>query len=420
MARIKAQEEAEAEEKKKKEAEEAEEKRKKEKTEAEERRVREEAEEKERRKLQEAEEEEEENRNQLEKEKEEAEKKRNKEMEGNNREEEESRDQTPVLGNSETVLESEIEVGTEASTTRPSSPSRNSTSHHENENPLSPSSPNPSFSSLRARPTPPTTSLNSPTTSLPPSIHEGITGHSNRDGSNCATPSISSKDLPSDDTKKVSSLSDSNKPIDSPLSMNPELNKQKTQERSSSQIFASGSGSGSTVPFGQGDASSYFPGPGDKSNQINTSITPTGDGDSDGYGQPSPRISDFNESSLNSQTSQSQQPSTSEEGSTSLHPDPSTSSSSSETNGTASEGARNSLSQNGFGEVPFGLDETEEKAETPHPQHTDAIPRPPLPKPKKQNQEPELPWFQVKVGDPQKVGDPMTAHIVYTVRTRVS
>lgn len=33
---------------------------------------------------------------------------------------------------------------------------------------------------------------------------------------------------------------------------------------------------------------------------------------------------------------------------------------------------------------------------------------------------PETPLFVITVGDPQKVGDPIKAHIVYTVSTRVS
>jgi sorting nexin-1/2 len=88
------------------------------------------------------------------------------------------------------------------------------------------------------------------------------------------------------------------------------------------------------------------------------------DGDSDGYGQPSPRESSHD------------------------------------------------AFPGGYGEVTFGLaSEASTSHDVPAPSaRTDAV---------EEEAAPARPWFVVKVGDPQKKGDPMTAHIVYTVRTKV-
>lgn len=265
---------------------------------------------------------------------------------------------------------------------------------------MSPTSPNPSFSSLQAsRPTPPATSgLPSPTSSLPPAgphsifasdadLVDTVDSTSATTGAGAGTPPASAP--PHAETNGAPPLSHSSTEIVAPRE---------------TPLFGAGStdhmpGSG----FGAfRDQADYFPG---SSSGANAEAAPN-DADSDGYGQPSPR------------------PGGGESASTFA--------------GVSGTPSTISGFEAGYGEVPFGLPDQSSQhgaegvwgpgseavvssqpvIQTPHGSGTSQEAAPFVPPP--QPQEPKRPSFTIRVGDPQKVGDPVTAHIVYTVRTQVS
>jgi sorting nexin-1/2 len=70
----------------------------------------------------------------------------------------------------------------------------------------------------------------------------------------------------------------------------------------------------------------------------------------------------------------------------------------------------------GYGEVPYGLQEGDQERPSLS-ESQDPETAPPTSAASTEVKD-KKPYFQVRVGDPQKVGDPVTAHIVYTVRIK--
>ena len=292
-----------------------------------------------------------------------------------------------------------------------------------------PGSPNPSFNSLQARPTPPATSgLPSPTSSKPPS--------SIRSGHRPDTPPPPSSTTDADKTAIDAILSArpaaenaaaDETPTGSIVEESP-LNLAAARERQrlgSSLPQRSLSASSSARLTSLTDESTMFGGTVRKSSLSGPSYLDTNgassrygndDSDDDGYGQPSPRVN------------QSTFPQNAREGS----PTPQ---------------ARNNVDVNaGLGVVQAGSvaslgssapsrisaegdrgtthadDKVVAAAPTTQPrlyhrpsfdQLQDARDREAYERLHRRN------WnFTIKVGDPQRIGDPMTAHIVYTVRTQ--
>lgn len=217
-----------------------------------------------------------------------------------------------------------------------------------------PSSPNPSFSSLRARPTPPSSSARSPTNSQPASL---------RNVEATVAP-LDEQPPPPVPAKRLSQTSRS------PSGSRTEDADSATATPQSSQTikpnpFRTESPRREDVPATLKT--------GDALKRTNVSRPQTADDDDeDPYGEPSPRPVGDQDASA---------------------PDRS-----------ASVG-RN-LFKEGYGEVPISADDAaQDKAQNSADAETAA-------------QESQQPAFVIKVGDPHKVGDAMTGHIVYTVRTQ--
>lgn len=221
----------------------------------------------------------------------------------------------------------------------------------------SPSSPNPSFSSLQARPTPPATSgRNSPSLSVrslgTASVLTGTTNIPSRigeDSAEAATSAIDANPLGMNDTVKTR-----------------ESDKEEASKNNRNKEDGSGFFPQELVQAGDGASL------GIKSDgaQQNHSV------DSDNYGEPSPR-----EDAKSSLPFSGQAP----------------------------------FVAAGYGEVPFGIDEQAGKAVTEQPAREEATSSHQR-QPSSQDKKPHVASFQIRVGDPQKVGDPVTAHIVYTMR----
>lgn len=219
----------------------------------------------------------------------------------------------------------------------------------------SPSSPNPSFSSLQARPTPPATSgRNSPSLSvrsLGTASH--LTGTTN-------IPSRIGED------GAAASVTDAN-----PLGMNDTVKLRESDKEDASKNnreMEDGSGFFPQKLVQAGDGASL----GIKSEglQQNQSV------DSDNYGEPSPRGDAKSSLPFSGQAP---------------------------------------FVAAGYGEVPFGIDDPANKAVGEQPAQEEATSRHQR-QSSSQDKKPQVASFQIRVGDPQKVGDPVTAHIVYTMR----
>lgn len=199
----------------------------------------------------------------------------------------------------------------------------------------SPSSPNPSFSSLQARPTPPATSgLNSPTSSNFSTGHTIPIPHAaSRDGDNTTQDDIGSE-ATNLATSVNTAIAESERQSTDPLL----------------EVDRKGDGKTVTEPANLQRKSTSVA-------AAHTHLQVSTDMDSDGYGQPSPQ--------------------------------------------------ENTPFAPGYGEVPYGFTEQEEEQSKPSESfQTSPDIRPPR--------------FSIRVGDPQKVGDPVTAHIVYTVRIKTN
>ncbi len=213
----------------------------------------------------------------------------------------------------------------------------------------------PSFSSLRARPTPPATSP-SPEDSeqLPPSVL-----------------SLGASDAPTESMTRRSSTVDS---TSAPLAAD------SLDSKAAAAIAKSASAQSK-----KGDDVGSLPATllqrDDSLVGTDKGIADGGDGDSDGYGQPSPRVSavpNFIRTEPSSEGGAEQASSYA---------------------GVQSHSAKSAV-QSTINAVDRQLADASMR--------DDAIVAP-LPK---------RYTFEIKVGDPQKVGDPVTAHIVYTVRTK--
>ncbi|CAO1616619.1 unnamed protein product [Sympodiomycopsis kandeliae] len=220
-----------------------------------------------------------------------------------------------------------------------------------------PSSPNPSFSSLRARPTPPGSSARSPSNSQPPSL---------RNAEGIVTP-LEEQPPPPVPAKRVDDQSSTSAQGQSEASSSTAGTPQSSQTIKSNPFR-------NQSPRHEGMPST-----------LNTSVAssqasisrPSGaaEEDEDPYGQPSPRHAAAGEGSDVPNT----------------------------------EDTSREAFRGGYGEVQFGLndDVKPKSADTGKegPNSTSDM---------KENNHTA---FSIKVGDPHKVGDAMTGHIVYTVRT---
>lgn len=227
-----------------------------------------------------------------------------------------------------------------------------------------PNSPNPSFSSLRARPTPPATSeRSSPSPSFTSSHAVPIpnTSRENGDGGEEQTVASTSTSL-----TETGGEVDNNKDID-PLISQEQARLASVNESSKNADRAEEPG---FFPAALATASgaSLLGIDSAVANARGKATSSSTDADSDGYGHPSPR------------------------------------------NGSAN--ATMAPFSAGYGEVQYGLsssdgDVSQEAATT---SIADAQ--------KTKESESKAANFIIRVGDPQKIGDPMTAHIVYTVRIK--
>ncbi|EPQ27155.1 uncharacterized protein PFL1_05436 [Pseudozyma flocculosa PF-1] len=347
-----------------------------------------------------------------------------------------------------------------ASTSRPTSPSAEladdpaGPDEPPRSSPLG--SPNPSFSSLQARPTPPATSgLPSPSSSVPPSIRSvhrpssPIDGSSSvdhqhqqqeQDGQTAAlgtTPTASTTGLAGPGAGPGATTSGP-APIDSPLNLSAAGD--DLRRRSSAAGGAHGSGSmlaersmsGSSAGgpsrlasltdeknlFGGTVRALDIQGAGGKARAGEAD----GDNDSDGYGQPSPRTDHavpggFQRGTFGTAVGGAPAQAATAGGgfgvdsTHSIHSEPST-------------GAGRVSSEGSSSQQPHALPPAQQQPPAqvqPPPQlyHRSSFDAAQL---ERERQERERAarkrWeFGIRVGDPQKVGDPMTAHIVYTVRT---
>lgn len=245
----------------------------------------------------------------------------------------------------------------------------------------SPTSPNPSFSSLQARPTPPASSIiSSPTPSvlsgqpftLPVSSAEGDVAKT-ADAEQLGT---------SAGTITVEAEGSGPKAGDDPL-VPPPLSLDATikQRRGPVQPPKEEPGFFPAALTKSGDASLLLNADAPRSREgAAEDGGNSGDADSDGYGQPSPR-GEGTSKPFGSSVGAREDDAHAERDQEEVSGPPGAE--------TESNAMQKSLSvQSGIGSTGSG-----QKAR---------------------------PSFQIKVGDPQKVGDPVTAHIVYTVRTKVS
>ncbi|EST07130.2 Phox homologous domain protein [Kalmanozyma brasiliensis GHG001] len=267
-------------------------------------------------------------------------------------------------------------------------------------------SPHPSFNSLQARPTPPATSLPSPTSSHRPlsikSDHRPET-----------PPRPSSKDGPSSSRTQVEILATDATPTGSVVNESP-LNLAAAQERErlgSTLPQRSLSASSAARLTSLTDESTMFGGAARKSSLSGQSYLDTAsaaaarraeDSDDDGYGQPSPRTNQVAfpqsaEPTSPTRASRSHADTTTLTGSVaSLHSSTPSRPSADDTRTTA---PTNGTQPRLYHRPSFDNLQNDRDRAAYIRLHTRAH------------------NFTIRVGDPQRIGDPMTAHIVYTVRT---
>ena len=306
---------------------------------------------------------------------------------------------------------------------------------------VQPGSPNPSFSSLQARPTPPATSgVPSPTSSVPPSIRslnqpgspslDAIIS-SNKEGDNDdGIPSVETDgaalgSTPTTSTSALAGPEQKASAVHSPLSLDASSDARRINGAAQRTFSASSAGpsrlaslTDETTMFG-GTVKSI-------SIQAGQARDNDGDNDSDGYGQPSPRNNNsaegFGSFSQEAERGQETQASAATGASGRAFGVDSTGTlESPSTPGTeVKAGARPSLESSTHSSAAGTAAVTAGATSRPPPLYHRAS----FDEAQRQRDAEEFErtnktkWkFNVKVGDPQKVGDPMTAHIVYTVRT---
>ena len=347
QAEAEARRKQEEEERLKMEAAEAEERRKRKEAEAEERRKREEAEAEEKRKREEAEAEAEQTRTREEAEADERRKKEEAEAQKDDAQADGEANGNDKLaetsGTIDGIARSSEADGDKAEGTAPAGDETSDADQ------ATPNSPNPSFSSLRGRPTPPATSPSPDGSMMPPSA------------------------LPTGETmmrRGSSSIEAGAAPLaESAPKAGPSSQKSEGQQKE--------------------DARSLPPAllKGDDS-LVGSETNNAADADSDGYGEPSPRLAAV-QPGPNEPPSQQDQAYSSATGA----------------NAGSYAGVQSHSQKSAVQSTVNAID----KRFADQSMRDDMLPGPAAPRKY---------TFEVKVGDPQKVGDPMTAHTVFTVRTK--
>lgn len=229
-----------------------------------------------------------------------------------------------------------------------------------------PSSPNPSFSSLRARPTPPGSSARSPSNSQPASLRnaEGVLSDEQQQQQQQhppvgppPVPTKPSLDAAASSSSSTSPSTSTNATPQSSQTIKPNPFRTASPRRAETAALETGDASRRAMrrPAGNDDDD---------------------DDDDERYGQPSPRPGGGGGAEG--------------EGGSATAADPP---------------GNHSTFKDGYGEVQFGLDDGK-KAQAGDRTKLSA------------DSTPTTPAFVIRVGDPHKVGDAMTGHIVYTVRTQ--
>ncbi|KAJ9474057.1 putative Vacuolar protein sorting-associated protein 5 (putative) [Pseudozyma hubeiensis] len=313
------------------------------------------------------------------------------------------------------AAEAESGKGTEAAPESVASTSGEASNGTDN----APGSPHPSFNSLQARPTPPATSaLPSPTSSHPPSSIKSGRGSD-------TPPPPTSKDGPSTMPSAVEILATDATPTGSVIDESP-LNLAAARERQrlgSTLPQRSLSASSAARLTSLTDESTMFGGASRKSSLSGPPYLDTtsagrqgrDDSDDDGYGQPSPRVN---------QTAFAQR---AEPGSPTpvgrSHADGSATLSGPVGGSVASLGSSAASRPSADGDrnvIHTGPSTTAPSSAVPpthyHRPSFDAVSDAHSRASHSGSHRPSF-TFNIKVGDPQRIGDPMTAHIVYTVRT---
>lgn len=233
-----------------------------------------------------------------------------------------------------------------------------------------PTSPNPSFSSLQARPTPPATSgrsspsasmLSSQAMTIPSASREDEDLHNDAFAASTSTSLTEhGGEVNNDSNADPLISSESQAQLSNVNAANQEQGREEPGFFPSALAHTSGSSS-LGIDFAPA------------ATRNKTANASSGDADSDGYGQPSPRDA-------------------------SHHP------------GQAPFAA-------GYGEVQYGLGSEGPSGQV---EESDSLAKASSQSdgPSFTKMEEKKPIFQIRVGDPQKIGDPMTAHIVYTVRIK--
>ncbi|SPO29314.1 related to Vacuolar protein sorting-associated protein VPS5 [Ustilago trichophora] len=279
-----------------------------------------------------------------------------------------------------------------------------------------PGSPHPSFNSLKARPTPPATSgLPSPTSSHPPSSiksgHRPDTPPLSKDASN-APPQHPAVEILATDATPTGSVVE-----ESPLNLAAARERQRLGSTLPQRSLSASSAARLTSLT---DESTMFGGAARKSSLTGPAHLDTAvrhakdDSDEDGYGQPSPRN---NQVAFPVETAGSPTPAgrVSADGAANLTT--SVASLGSSAPSRISAEAERNITDNYPTTTPTAAPpSTTQQPRLYHrpsfDQLQDARDRQAYERLHRRN------WnFTIKVGDPQRIGDPMTAHIVYTVRT---
>ncbi|GAC97960.1 hypothetical protein PHSY_005548 [Pseudozyma hubeiensis SY62] len=313
------------------------------------------------------------------------------------------------------AAEVEAAKGAEAATESVASTSGEAANGTDN----APGSPHPSFNSLQARPTPPATSaLPSPTSSHPPSSIKSGRGSD-------TPPPPTSKDGPSTMPSAVEILATDATPTGSVIDESP-LNLAAARERQclgSTLPQRSLSASSAARLTSLTDESTMFGGASRKSSLSGppyldtTSTVRQGrdDSDDDGYGQPSPRVNQAAFTQRAEPGSPTPVGRSHADGSATLSGPVGCSVASLGSSAASGPSADNDRNANYTGSS------TASPASAAQPTHYhrpsfDAIHDAQSRALHSRSHRPSF-TFNIKVGDPQRIGDPMTAHIVYTVRT---
>ncbi|TKY87952.1 hypothetical protein EX895_003048 [Sporisorium graminicola] len=314
---------------------------------------------------------------------------------------------------------------TERASGRPDAPPSSEAGEAPNGTDHDPGSPHPSFNSLQARPTPPATSgLPSPTSSHPPSSIKS--GHrpdtpppaGTRDA--LLSSAQSSVVIATTDATPTGSVVD-----DSPLNLAAARERQRLGSTLPQRSLSASSAARLTSLT---DESTIFGGTARKSSLSGPAYLDTGsavlsrnagsDSDDDGYGQPSPRKDQLVFPERGQQGSPTPAGRSFAVSNAAL--------AGAQTGSVASLGssAPSHVSAEGEHSTPHSDDVAVAAAPTTQPrlyhrpsfdQLQDARDREAYERLHRRN------WtFTIKVGDPQRIGDPMTAHIVYTVRVQTN